>query len=447
MRFYSEAVEEHPEVPLADDGALDDLVAQFAAKRPGPSARPGACYVVSVRRGDEVRQRAALAEIVGLVDARGDQLAGSEQIVVSRPNPRTWFGKGTAEAIAERARAVGAEVLVLDVVLSPSQTRNLEELTGLAVQDREGVILGVFQKNARTRKANIQVSIAHLEYLRPRIRGIGLEMDQQAGGLVNGKGAGETASELLARQLDDRLVRLRRELDRLQHADDVQRRGRRACPRVALVGYTNAGKTSLMNALTGAGLSARDRPFETLDTTTRCLTRHGGDVLIGDTVGFIRELPERLLASFESTLTEIRDATVLALVVDLSDPEWPEHLRTTLAVVERLGAGEVRRLYVFHKADRVEVVPMDTMLAAAGSHPWAVTSCGDAASIDGLRDALLASARGDRRTATVVIPYAAGDRFAAVYAKCRVLSEEALDDGVRLVIEGPDRVVAALVTP
>jgi GTP-binding protein HflX len=185
--------------------------------------------------------------------------------------------------------------------------------------------------------------MAHLEYLRPRIRGIGLDMDQQAGGLMNARGPGETGSELLARQLDGRLTELRRQCTRLERAGQTQRSGRSSCKRIALVGYTNAGKTSLMNGLTAAGLSARDVPFETLDTTSRCLTRHGGDVLLSDTVGFIRRLPARLLASFETTLAEIREASLLAMVVDLSDPEWAMHADTTEAVLERLEAAEIPR--------------------------------------------------------------------------------------------------------
>src|SRR6185312_3400407 len=174
---------------------------------------------------------------------------------------------------------------------SPSQARNLEDAAGIPVADREAIILNVFLRHARTRRAKIQVEAAQLEYLRPRIRGVGLDMDQQTGGMARARGPGETASELLARKLDGRLLELHKALRRLDASGRTQRRMRAGCRRMALVGYTNAGKTSLMNALTGAGLSARDVPFETLDTTSRCLTRHGGDVIVSDTVGFIRRLP------------------------------------------------------------------------------------------------------------------------------------------------------------
>jgi GTP-binding protein HflX len=444
MRFHSDPVEEHAEVPLADEGRWEALLEKWSRRRERPAVgAQSVCYVVCTGPCFDGRD-AQLEEILGLVEAHGDVVGGYERQRCDPPNPRTWFGRGTCAALAERAHACGASVLVVDAALSPSQARNLEDATGLAVQDREGIILGVFRRHARSRTASIQVEIAQLEYLRPRIRGIGLDMDQQAGGIMMGKGAGETASELMARRLDDRLVQLRRAFERLQRSGEQQRRRRDGCQRVALVGYTNAGKTSLMNALTGTELSARDRPFETLDTTSRCLTRHGGDVLISDTVGFIRDLPERLMASFASTLAELQEATLLALVVDLSDPEWALHLDITLGVLARLGVQELPRLYVFHKADRVTgALPALAQVAAA--HPWVVTSCQDPASIEALKEALLREVRRAHRVATLFVPYAARALSAEVHHGCRVLDTEATDEGLRLTIEGPASVVARLV--
>jgi len=224
-------------------------------------------YVVSVRvPSDDDSLGARLREMVRLVESLGDRVAGQRTIVLDEPDARTLIRKGLAERISDEARACGANVLMIDAELSPSQARNLERLTGLPVRDREGVILSVFERHATTRRARIQVEIAHLEYLRPRIRGVGLGMDQQAGGIGGGRGPGETASELLGRRLDARLADLERKLAQLARSDSARRRRRHGCSRVVLVGYTNAGKTSLMNALTQAGLSARDRLFETLDT-------------------------------------------------------------------------------------------------------------------------------------------------------------------------------------
>ncbi len=447
MQFRSKPVREHGEVPLSDDGRLEAVLQQFT---PTPTPQDGnavACFVLCVGLWRSPHhQHAQLAEIVGLVEARGHHIVGRACLSLPKPNARTWIGTGKAEAIAARARELGATLLVLDAQLSPSQTRNLEEVTGLSVSDREIVILGVFQKHARSRAARIQVEIAHLHYLRPRIRGLGLNMDQQAGGVMNGKGAGETASELMARRLDDRLAMLNRSLAKVRSAEALRRRGRQGAARIALVGYTNAGKTSLMNALTGETLSTRSRPFETLDTTSRALTRHGGDVLIGDTVGFIRDLPERLLASFATTLAEACHASLLAVVVDLSDPEWPMHLQTTAAQLDAIGAGEIPRFVVFNKLDLVQgPLPLEALVAAAGSR-FETVSSHDANAVQALRERLIAEARrGSESKATVFVPYDNTALSTAIYRGCRVVDSQAEALGLRLEIAGPRHLVTQIV--
>jgi GTP-binding protein HflX len=449
MKFHSKPIEEHGEVPLADDGQWEQQVAHWTTQEAGsePAADgQNACYVVSVGNWrDSTHEQAQLAEILALVQAQGDRVVGHETYRLRRLEPRTYLGSGTCEAISARAKAAGADMLVLDAELSPSQTRNLEDVVGLAVCDREAVILNVFLKHAKTRKARIQVEIAHLEYLRPRIRGIGLNMDQQAGGMTKARGPGETGSELLARQLDDRLIELKRQSARLERAGETQRSGRESARRIALVGYTNAGKTSLMNALTEAGLSARDMPFETLDTTSRALTRHGGDVLISDTVGFIRRLPTRLLASFESTLAEIREASLLAIVVDLSDPEWAMHIDTTETMLERLEATEIARYYIFNKLDRVvEVPPEEQLRERAKGHAFALLSSHDEAAVERLKTELIAAARRTYRRVQLFVPYAAGDVIASVYAGCHVLGAEATELGMQFTVEAADEVIARI---
>lgn len=449
MRFSSKPIEEHDEVPLADDGRWEELVDQWKQRQtPGkPADGVNSCFVVSVAAPPLAADPdAQLAEILGLVRAQGDRVVGQVTHALTKPDPRTLLRRGVADRIGTEARESGADLLVVDAELTPSQTRNLEDACGLPVCDREAVILNVFQRHAKSRRARVQVEIAHLEYLRPRIRGIGLNMDQQAGGVMRGRGPGETASELLARQLDGRLADLRSVLARLKQSDGAQRKHRDQCARIALVGYTNAGKTSLMNGLTAAGLSARDRPFETLDTTSRCLTRHGGDIIISDTVGFIRRLPERLFASFESTLAELCEATLLVLVVDVSDPECALHVATTEEQLVRLSADAVPRFYVFNKTDRLPQPVSDSQLAEwSGGHDYAALSSHDDDAVGRLRERILAAARSDLQVRTVSVPYEATGVSQAIYAHCRVLEATPTADGMEFRIEGKPHLVERIV--
>lgn len=418
MKFRSRPVAEHVEVPLADEGHLEDVAL----------AEESASYVASVGTSRDPLARAAqLAEITSLVSGR---IVGSEILHLGAPNPRTLLGTGAAEELGARARAAGATMLVVDAELSPSQTRNLEDVAKLPICDREAVILDVFTRHARTKRARIQVEVAKLEFLRPRIRGVGLDMDQQSGASRYARGPGETASELLARKIDTRLAELRKALRKIEVSGETQRRDRAECERLALVGYTNAGKTSLMNALTSAGLSARDMPFETLDTTSRALTRHGGDVVVSDTVGFIRRLPERLLASFESTLAEIHEATLLVVVVDASDHERELHLSTTLDLIEKIGAGHIPRFHVWNKVDRLASFEPPNAL-----EPWAAVSAHDPASVRALEERLLGAL--GRSELTTFVPYAAKDVLSLVYARCRILESHAAPRGVHLKLQGP----------
>lgn len=433
--FRSRPIAEHAEVPLADEGRLETIIERF--REPKAADEATASYVVSVGSTRDARVReAALAEIVSLVKSQGDRVVGAEICQLNQPNPRTLLGKGVAQEIAARARDHGATMLVLDAELSPSQTRNLEDVALMPLCDREAVILNVFLRHARTRRARIQVEVARLEFLRPRIRGVGLDMDQQTGGNRYARGPGETASELMARKLDSRLDELKKVLRKLETSSETQRKNRTGAKRMVLVGYTNAGKTSLMNALTSAGLSARDVPFETLDTTSRCLTRHGGDVVLSDTVGFIRRLPERLLASFESTLAEVTEASLLVIVVDASDPERDMHVRTTLELIEKIGAIDVPRFFVFNKIDRLDERDRGALPALSGGSPWSALSSHDELAVEQLEGALLEAISSEEEELTTFIPYSAKDVLALVFGKCRVVENDAADAGIRVRIQG-----------
>jgi len=456
LRFESKPIAETPasdgrkhdnEVPLADDGRWERLIAEWNEKREQPRVREGgnADYVVSVGDDKDPRVRQAqLEEILALTRSSGDRVVGEELRHVAYPNPRTLLGRGVAEEVAAKARACGANMLVLDAELSPSQTRNLEDVTKLPVCDREGIILNVFLRHARTRRARICVEIAQLAWLSPRIRGVGINMDQQAAGMGAARGPGETASELLARKLDARTLQLEKALEKLSTSDDTRRAQRADAKRLVLVGYTNAGKTSLMNALAKEQLSARDAPFETLDTTSRCLTRHGGDVILSDTVGFIRRLPERLLASFESTLSEVAEATLLVIVLDASDHERELHLSTTHDVLERLGAEHIPRFYVWNKLDRATDVDLRELAALSDGHPFRAISTRDEAAVSELLHTLVSAARAGEEPVTMLVPYDASEILSLVYARCRVTETEALPEGLRLTFQGPAQATARI---
>ena len=449
LKFNSRPVSEHSEVPLADDGELEKRIEHWNIREAAGGSsegESGACYVVSIgAERDPVARAAQLAEMVALVEHQGGRVVGQELCYLTRPNARTLLGKGTAQAIVDRARERGATMLVLDAELSPSQTRNLEDAVGMAICDREAIILNVFLRHARTRRAKVQVEIAQLEYLRPRIRGVGLDMDQQTGGNKSARGPGETASELMARKLDGRLKELKNALLGCETSSLTQRQQRSGCKRIALVGYTNAGKTSLMNALTHAELSARDMPFETLDTTSRCLTRHGGEVVVSDTVGFIRRLPERLLASFQSTLSELNEASLLLIVIDASDPERELQLRTTLELIEKMGAQRVPRFYVWSKADRLaQPADPEQLARSCDGHSWALLSTRDARAVAELEAKLIATVRSQEEELTTFVPYTAASTLSLIYANCRVARSDASDAGLTLQLQGPPAVMSRI---
>ena len=440
MTFSSKPVTEHHAL-VGDEEHFEDE-ASFSEDRDDhlavAEAGWGRAYVVSIASPDDPPfvRNARLAEILALVRAKGDEVVGHEVRVVAHIVPRTLMGPGVCTQVRTAAASAKATFWVLDAELSASQARNLEGATGLPVADREGIILEVFKQHARTRRARIQVEIARLEYLRPRIRGLGLDMDQQTGGGGPLRGPGETASELLARRLDDRLVELRRASERWGRSDTTRRKARSSARRAVLVGYTNAGKTSLMNALTGAALSARDVPFETLDITSRCLTRYGGDVLLSDTIGFIRRLPERLMASFESTLAEVGEASLLVHVVDVSDPERSTHVKTTEEILTKLGAKDTPRLFVFNKVDRLGTLPALLCSALSRGHPYMTLSSFDANAVFELERRIVQMARSEDVHARLFVPYEATEVMAMIYGRCRVLEAWPVTKGVRFMLGG-----------
>jgi GTP-binding protein HflX len=278
---------------------------------------------------------------------------------IREPNSSTYLGSGTIDSLREDLHAWEADALVLDAPLSPGQIKNIEDMLKKPCVDRQGVILSIFDLHDRSKQAKLQVELARLKYLQPRLAGIWEGLSRQRGGKggKGGRGQGETRLELDRRSLKERVRVLTRKLKEAEKAFETQSSRRSKFPRAALVGYTNAGKSSLMRRLTKADVLAQNRLFSTLDTTVRPLSPPTDPpILMSDTVGFVRDLPHDLVASFKSTLREALEADVILHVVDASHPQWKLQIETTDAVLEELGVVEIPKILVLNKIDRLQDV-------------------------------------------------------------------------------------------
>ena len=282
------------------------------------------------------------------------EIAGHEIVKVRERQPKFGMGSGKAEELAETAKRLEADCLVFDGEISPSQQRNWENLSEISVLDRQELIIQIFAMRATTREAELQVRLAELNYRLPRLTHKYINLSQQRGGHYGTRGSGETKLETDRRQIEQRIHKLEKEIEQVEKERQVRRRQRerQGMPVCAIVGYTNAGKSSLLNALTGAGVYVEDKLFATLDTATRRFEPVPGmTVLLTDTVGFIKRLPHSLVKAFRSTLEEAVRADLLIHVLDVSDPGIEENRQTTLAVLQELGAGEIPVITVLNKCD------------------------------------------------------------------------------------------------
>ncbi|HSS03424.1 MAG TPA: GTPase HflX, partial [Kofleriaceae bacterium] len=335
-----------------------------------------------------------------------------------------------------------ATLVLVDHDLTPTQQRNLERATGADVLDRTSVILEIFHRHARTREARLQVEIARLRYLAPRLREGAGGGDRVRGG-IGGKGAGESALELDRRRIRDRIAELRHELDQIEGGSRTRRERRSDLPTVALVGYTNAGKSSLMRSLTSTDVYVADKLFATLDTTVRRLQPPTDPpILITDTVGFIKKLPHDLVASFRSTLDEAGDADLLLHVVDAADAACADHIAVTREVLGDIGADTVPTWILLNKIDRVDPAGR---AALAERYPGSLQlSAKDRADIARLHDRLIEQFAGKLEDAELDVPWAEHRLVHAIYERASVLAEEHHDAGTRLTIRAPSRVVSEL---
>ncbi|MFC0082983.1 GTPase HflX [Aciditerrimonas ferrireducens] len=374
-----------------------------------------------------------LEELARLVETAGALVVGRMVQRRDRPDPATFLGAGKAEELHQLAETLDADTVVFDDELSPAQQRNLERILGRTAIDRTAVILDIFAQNARSQEGKAQVELALLRYRLPRLRGRGTAMSRLAGG-IGTRGPGESQLEVDRRRLLRRIAALQDELEQLEATRATQARWRRRSRQrsVALVGYTNAGKSTLLRALTGSEVVVADRLFSTLDPRTRRLPLPGGEtVLVSDTVGFVRKLPHQLVEAFRTTLAEVRQADLLLHVVDGSVPTAEAQMAAVREVLEEIGAAELPELLVLNKADRDPQV----VERLAARHPEAVVvAAATGQGLEALVDVLAGRLRANDQVATLVVPFERGDVLAAVHREGEVLREEHGEGGTTVQV-------------
>ena len=387
------------------------------------------------------------AEFRELAESAGATIVGMLEQRRSRPDPATLLGSGKVEELAGAAAASGASILLVDYDLSPTQLRNLEDALPVPIIDRTQLILDIFARRARTREGQLQVELAQLEYMLPRLTGRGRAMSQLGGG-IGTRGPGETKLETDRRRIARRLVLLRRELDGVRRVRRQQRSRRESVPvpTVALVGYTNAGKSTLFNYLTGAGVLASERMFATLDPKLRGIELPSRrKVLLSDTVGFIRNLPHTLVSAFRATLEEVERAEVLLHVRDAADPLREEHKLEVEKVLGELGALEKPRLEVFNKVDLLPEQERAALLGSGAVGVSALHGSGIAALMLAMDSALTVD---PVEEAELWVPQSAGDVLAVVEGGAQVLERDFErrqgQDGVRLRVLAARSVVQSV---
>jgi GTPase len=374
----------------------------------------------------------SLDELALLADTAGADVVHRELQRRATPEPATYIGKGKADEMRELATMLDVDVVIFDDELTPAQQRNLEKLFSVDVVDRVALILDIFAQHATSQEGAVQVELAQLRYRLPRLRGRGLELSQQGAG-IGTRGPGETQLEVDRRRLLRRMQKLERDLERLAATRATQRKARRRndLPQVALVGYTNAGKSTLLNRLTHAGVLVQDQLFSTLDPTVRRLHLPGGEtVLLSDTVGFVRRLPHQLVEAFRSTLEEVRDADLLLHVVDASAPDVEERIEAVDTVLREIDAGDVPRLVAWTKRDLADPDDLKVLLA---THERSVAL--SAVTGEGVPELLAAVGERLRALAHVVellVPYDRGDVLAALHRAGEVLIEVHDEHGTRV---------------
>ncbi|MEU8183036.1 GTPase HflX [Micromonospora sp. NPDC049044] len=384
----------------------------------------------------------SLTELAALAETAGSQVLEGLIQRRSRPDPATYIGRGKVDDLGAVVLSSGADTVICDGELSPSQLRNLEQRTKVKVVDRTALILDIFAQHAKSKEGKAQVELAQLEYLLPRLRGWGETLSRQTGGSGRGGGAGggvgvrgpgETKLETDRRRIRHRISRLRREIKSMRTVRVTKRarRSRNSVPAVAIAGYTNAGKSSLLNRLTGAGVLVENALFATLDPTTRKATAADGRLYtLSDTVGFVRHLPHQIVEAFRSTLEEVAEADLVVHVVDGTHPDPEEQVRAVHEVLAEVGADRLPELLVVNKTDAADE---DTLLRLKRLWPDAIfVSAHSGRGIDGLRAAIEERLPRPAVEVRAVLPYDRGDLVARVHRTGEVLSTAHLPEGTLL---------------
>lgn len=391
----------------------------------------------------------SLDELERLAGTAGAEVVGRLTQRLERPVPKSFIGSGKVQELKDLVSRLDVDVVIFDDDLTPAQQSHLEKTIGepTKIIDRTALILDIFGLHAKTREGRLQVQLAQLQYLLPRLRGMWshLAKEQTRGGIGSRFGQGESQLEVDRRLIRNRISALRRELKELEKRREVQSKHRVESDafRVALAGYTNAGKSTLLNTLTGAGVLSEDKLFATLDPTTRSYVLPGGrSITITDTVGFIQKLPHGLVEAFKSTLSEVRGADLILKVVDVADEDRERHLDAVDRVLEEIGAGERPSLTVYNKADLLDAHELETLRLRM---PQAVFfSARTALGLEQLLDRLAAEAAATDRLISAEVPYREGSLMKVVREQGQVLSEEYLEDRMRIVAKVPERIAARL---
>jgi GTPase len=380
-----------------------------------------------------------LEELARLADTAGAEVVGTLVQRLSSPHPALYIGQGKADQLRETAVAKGATLILFDEDLTPAQGAALEKRLGLRVMDRTELILDIFALRARTAEARLQVELAQLQYLRPRLKRMWTHLSRLEGG-IGMRGPGETQIETDRRMIDRRISRLGSDLDHIGRSRGTRRKGRDDEFRVALVGYTNAGKSSVLRALSGSDLFVEDRLFATLDSATRAVELGDGyRALITDTVGFIRKLPHGLVASFRATLEEVAEADLLVHVIDASAPGWEHQLEAVDEVLHEIGAAGHPTLLGFHKVDQLTHGEEDALRRRAAElfGPHVFTSVREPDGLEPLRAALRSRVRAKRPTVEIAVPVTDGRTLAEAYREAEVLGRRENGSEVVLTARAP----------